>query len=127
MAGCLGIEATQPDRVHLELGGQQITDLPGLLIATLGEVLHPFSPLRGVPGHARPVRHKVTVSAKSPANLLPALAKIKEASKHAQLGQHAGSLVDVIASWACCSIWSRPNERGVTVAPRVCPTSSWAT
>jgi hypothetical protein len=31
--------------VHLELGRQQIADLTGLLIATLGEVLHPLFPL----------------------------------------------------------------------------------
>jgi hypothetical protein len=33
--------------MHLELGRKQITDLAGLLIATLSEVLHVFSPLRG--------------------------------------------------------------------------------
>jgi hypothetical protein len=33
--------------MHLELGRQQISDLAGLLIATLSEVLHVFSPLRG--------------------------------------------------------------------------------
>ena len=49
MPGRLGIESTQPDRVHLELGGQQIADLAGLLVAAISEVLHPLSPLRGVP------------------------------------------------------------------------------
>ena len=56
MAGRLRIEAAQPDRVHFELGREQVADLPGLLIATFGEVLHLFSPLRGVPSHARHVR-----------------------------------------------------------------------
>src|SRR5206468_2250319 len=40
----LRVEAAQPDRMHLELGGQQISDLAGLFIATLTEVLHGFSP-----------------------------------------------------------------------------------
>ena len=44
MAGRLGVETAQPDRMHLELGGQQIADLPGFLVATLGEVLHPLFP-----------------------------------------------------------------------------------
>jgi hypothetical protein len=33
--------------MHLELGRQQIANFAGLLIATLSEVLHVFSPLRG--------------------------------------------------------------------------------
>src|SRR6266567_5977606 len=64
----LRVQATQPDRMHLELGGQQIPDLAGLLIATLGEVLHVFSPLRGRPQPHAPGRPKVTVSAISAAN-----------------------------------------------------------
>ncbi len=47
MAGSLRVEATQPDRMHFELGRQQIANLAGLLVATLSEVLHVFSPLRG--------------------------------------------------------------------------------
>src|SRR5205814_5645792 len=66
MAGRLGVEATQPDRVHLELGRQQIADLAGLLIATLGEVLHVFSPLRGSRPATRAASPKVTVSAIQP-------------------------------------------------------------
>src|SRR5438132_12335278 len=50
----LRVEATQPDRMHLELGGQQISDLAGLLVATLSEVLHDFSPLRGSHPATRP-------------------------------------------------------------------------
>src|SRR5437773_7481066 len=64
----LRVEATQPDRMHLELGRQQIPDLAGLLIATLSEVLHVFSPLRGRPQPRAPGRPKVTVSAISAAN-----------------------------------------------------------
>src|SRR5438132_10905118 len=64
----LRVEATQPDRMHLELGRQQISDLAGLLIATLSEVLHVFSPLRGRPQPRAPRRPKVTVSAISAAN-----------------------------------------------------------
>ena len=44
MAGGLGVEPAEPDRVHLELGRQQIPDLAGLLIATFGEVLHRVLP-----------------------------------------------------------------------------------
>ncbi len=47
MPSRLGIEAAQPDRMHLELGRQQIPNLAGLLVTTLSEVLHVFSPLRG--------------------------------------------------------------------------------
>jgi len=78
VASRLGIEPTQPDRVHLEFGRQQVTDLTGLLIATLGEVLHPLFPFAWRPQPRAPVRLKVTVSAKSAANVLPALAKIND-------------------------------------------------
>ena len=44
MASRLRVQAAQPDRVHLELGRQQIADLAGLLIATFGEVLHRLFP-----------------------------------------------------------------------------------
>src|SRR5438132_274991 len=47
MSRRLRVEAAQPDRMHLELGGQQISDLARLFVATLSEVLHGFSPLRG--------------------------------------------------------------------------------
>src|SRR5438128_302490 len=47
MSGRLRVEAAQPDRMHFELGRQQIPDLAGLFVATLSEVLHVFSPLRG--------------------------------------------------------------------------------
>jgi hypothetical protein len=44
--------------MHLELGRQQIADLAGLFVATLSEVLHVFSPLRGpaLPRAPRPLR-----------------------------------------------------------------------
>ena len=45
MAGGLSVEAPKPDRVHLELGRQQISNLPGLLITTFGEVLQTSFPL----------------------------------------------------------------------------------
>jgi hypothetical protein len=66
--------------MHLELGRQQVTDLTGLLIATLGEVLHPLFPFawRPQPRAPRPPS-QVTVSANSAANVLPAPAKINEA------------------------------------------------
>ena len=44
MPGGLGIEPAEPDRMHLELGRQQIPDLAGLLIATFGEVLQTSFP-----------------------------------------------------------------------------------
>ena len=65
----LGIEATQPDRVHLELGGQQITDLAGLLIATISEVLHRLFPFPWRPQPRAPdPAPAVTLSANSAAN-----------------------------------------------------------
>ncbi len=51
MARRLGVEAAQPDGMHLELGGQQVANLAGLVVATIGEVLQRLSPLRS-PGAA---------------------------------------------------------------------------
>src|ERR1700736_3904724 len=79
MSGGLRVEATQPDRVHLELGRQQIAHLSGLLVATLGEVLHVFTPLRGRPQPHAPSRPKVTVSAIQPLIIGCGTAKINEA------------------------------------------------
>jgi hypothetical protein len=79
MARRLRVEAAQPDRVHLELGGQQITDLAGLLVASLGEVLHRLFPFAWPrPATRAPSPFKVTVSANSAATVLRALAKINE-------------------------------------------------
>jgi hypothetical protein len=81
MAGRLRVEATKPDRVHLQLGRQQIAHLAGLLIATLGEVLHVFSPLRGRPQPRAPSRPKVTVSAIQPLIIGCGTAKINEEAR----------------------------------------------
>jgi len=70
MAGRLGVEAAEPDRVHLELGRQQIADLAGFLIATFGEVLQTSFPLceASLASRASSTFHEVTVSANSAAN-----------------------------------------------------------
>jgi hypothetical protein len=78
VAGCLRIETSQPDRMHLEFGRQQIADLAGLLIATLGEVLHVFSPLRDSRPATRAAPPKVTVSAIQPLIIGRRTAKINE-------------------------------------------------
>jgi hypothetical protein len=64
--------------VHLELGRQQIANLAGFLIATLSEVLHVFSPLRGPRPTTRAASPKVTVSAIQPLIIGRGTAKINE-------------------------------------------------
>lgn len=54
MARRLGVEAAQPDWVHLELRRQQVADLAGLFVASIGEVLHRLSPLRSPGAACRP-------------------------------------------------------------------------
>src|SRR6266566_3162987 len=97
----LRVEAAQPDRMHLELRGQQISDLAGLLIATLSEVLHAFSPLRGSrlgPHALRPL--KVTVSAIQPLIIGRRTAKINGRGRTVVHQEHAGCLLNVVGIWA---------------------------